>query len=99
MFHCHNNLYHGIEEVNKSIIYNSLRGNIIIIVHLFIKGWHAITNSMEQSPCSEANSRSASQTIPRLLWNQNVNFVRYEFAKGSYPEPDEPNPPLPTLFI
>jgi hypothetical protein len=29
---------------------------------------------MEQSPSSEANSHSASQEIPRLLWNLKVHY-------------------------
>jgi len=29
---------------------------------------------MEQSPYSEANSHSASQQIPRLLWNPKVHY-------------------------
>jgi hypothetical protein len=32
-----------------------------------------LTNSMEQSHCWEANSHSARQEIPHLLWNPNVN--------------------------
>jgi hypothetical protein len=30
------------------------------------------TNSMEQKPYSEANSRSPSQDIPGLLWKTNI---------------------------
>jgi hypothetical protein len=32
-----------------------------------------ITNSMEQSPCSEAYSRPASQEIPHLIWSQKID--------------------------
>jgi len=32
-----------------------------------------LVNSTEQSPSSDANSHSASQEIPRLLWNPNVH--------------------------
>jgi hypothetical protein len=32
------------------------------------------TNSMEQSPTSEADSHSASQKIPRLLWKPKVHY-------------------------
>jgi hypothetical protein len=40
---------------------------------LFWARWIQLTNSMEQRPSSEANSHSASQEIPRLLWNPNVH--------------------------
>jgi hypothetical protein len=33
-----------------------------------------VTNSMEQSPSWEADSHSASQGIPRLLWNPEVHY-------------------------
>jgi hypothetical protein len=34
----------------------------------------AMTKYMEQGPFWEANSHSASQEIPRLLWNPNVYY-------------------------
>jgi hypothetical protein len=34
----------------------------------------ALTNSMEQRPSWEANSFSASQEIPRILWNQEAHY-------------------------
>jgi hypothetical protein len=33
-----------------------------------------VTNSMQQGPSSEANSRSSSQEIPRLAWNPKVCY-------------------------
>jgi hypothetical protein len=33
-----------------------------------------LTNSMEQRPSGEANSHSASQEVPRLLWNPKVHY-------------------------
>jgi hypothetical protein len=33
-----------------------------------------ITNSMEQGPSWEANSHSAGQEIPRVLWNWKTHY-------------------------
>ena len=41
--------------------------------------WHIIlTYSTEQSPSLEANRFSASQEIPRILWNPNIRYRIHE---------------------
>ena len=39
---------------------------------------HLLTNSMQQSPSWEANWFSASQEIPRILWNPKVHYCIYK---------------------
>ena len=48
--------------------------------------YHILTYSMEQSPSWEANRLSASQEIPRLLWNPKIHYRLHECP-----------PPLPIL--
>jgi len=51
--------------------------------------FRSLTNPMEQS--RETNSLSASQQIPRLLWNAEI--------RCRPPEPHESYPHIPALFI
>jgi len=55
-----------------------------------------LSSHMEQSPSSEANSHSAGQEIPRLLWNLEVHY-RVHNSPQLVPDPDASNPNLPTL--
>jgi hypothetical protein len=57
------------------------------------------TYSMEHSPSSEASSHSASQEILRIFMKTEGSLLcSQEPATGSYPEPYESSPQIPTLF-
>jgi len=43
------------------------------------KHYYLLTHSMQQSPSSKANSFSASQEIPRILWNPNVPYLIHKW--------------------
>ena len=49
---------------------------------------------MEHSSSWEANSFSASQEIPLILWNPNVHYRIHEPNTCPYPEPDQSIPSL-----
>jgi len=54
---------------------------------------HKITTSIEQKPSCEDNRSSASQEIPRMLWNPKVHYrVSQEPVTCPYPEPQQSNP-------
>jgi hypothetical protein len=56
-----------------------------LLIHLLrVQKGTLTTNSLEQSPSLEANSRSASQEIPHLLWNPEVHGC---VNKGQPPVP------------
>jgi hypothetical protein len=50
---------------------------------------------MVSSPSQEANSRSATQEFPSILWNTVFKYL----ATGPYPKPDESNTPLRSIVI
>jgi hypothetical protein len=60
---------------------------------------YEVTNPMKQSPFWEAKSHSASQEIPRLLWNRKVHYRGHErHPTGPHSWPDESSPHPLTLF-
>jgi hypothetical protein len=43
-------------------------------IHFYLFTTYLLTHSMQQSPSWEANRFSASQEIPRILWNPNAHY-------------------------
>jgi phage terminase small subunit len=58
-----------------------------------------VMNVMEQSPSSEPTSNSASQEIPHIYEPKVSLACSQETTTGSYPEPVESSPCVPTLFL
>ena len=55
-----------------------------------------LRNSIQQSPSWEAASSSASQEIPRILWNPMVNYRKSQVpATCPYSTPDQSSPHVP----
>ena len=51
--------------------------NLVLIYKIKVV-YYTVTNSMEQSPSWEANSSSASQEIPYILWEPEVHYHMYK---------------------
>jgi hypothetical protein len=54
--------------------------------------------AVEQGPSREANSSSAYQQIPSILWNPSV-LCSHELTTCPYPEPEKSNARHPILFL
>jgi hypothetical protein len=66
--------------------------------HVFLMNALNLINSTEQSSSWEANSRWASQEIPRCLWNQSFITVFTRDCHCPYTEPDVSSPHNSTHF-
>ena len=57
-----------------------------------------LTQSMDQSPSSEANTSPGSQEIFRILWNLKFHHRFHNSQPLPYPEPDESSPCYSIIF-
>jgi len=65
-----------MKSLVKSLQADDLTFSLMLlwIQHILVLTTYLLIYSMEQSPSSEANRFSASQEIPRILWNPKVYY-------------------------
>jgi len=66
------------------------------VCYLFVA---LLTYSTEQSHYWQANRFSASQEIPRILWNPKVHYRVYIYPPHPHPEPDQSSPCPSSHFL
>jgi hypothetical protein len=84
-------------DLGNTMSFLQINRNLLLWPISWLPDW--LTNSMEQRPSWEANSLSASQEIPRILWNLEVH---YRIHNSTLPVPilSQLNPvhaPIPLL--
>jgi hypothetical protein len=78
----------GIKWLGHNPLRIQYRGSECVDLHrcgIYTYIYYLLTYSMEQSPSWEANRFSASQEIPRILWNPKVHYLIHK-CRPSVPE-------------